>query len=286
MNNRIKELVQPITWPNNCNESAVAALRYLAEHPRPAYGNSRYNTEHLYQIASELMRMASQNLYSQDYVSALNAALKLNLCRIAELESQLQSGFTPEALAQEERAENADQRIAELEQQRDKWAGWAKELGGKLDAAEKRLATPVRLPDEFARLGENLRTQDNRVTSEPMFCVYQKREIVTHADYDHDRIVWIDDDGVEANERQRMRLELLHDSCREVPDKWSRIAVKEIDEFVTCCFTEKGCKAYLACNGHNLRLPFIYVKSGFRNAEYIAIRNWLMTTGFKVEGDA
>ena len=116
MNNRIKELVQPITWLNNCNESAVAALRYLAEHPRPAYGNSAYNTEHLYQIASELMRMASQNLYSQDYVSALNAALKLNLCRIAELESQLLSGFTPEALAQEERAENAEQRIAGLEQ--------------------------------------------------------------------------------------------------------------------------------------------------------------------------
>lgn len=35
--------------------------------------------------------------------------------RIAELESQLQSGFTSEALAQEERAENAEQRIAELE---------------------------------------------------------------------------------------------------------------------------------------------------------------------------
>lgn len=45
--------------------------------------------------------------------------------RIAELEGQLQSGFTPEALAQEERAENAEQRVAEL---------------------EAKLATPVRLP--------------------------------------------------------------------------------------------------------------------------------------------
>lgn len=43
----------------------------------------------------------------------------------AELLGQLQSGFTPEALEQEERAENAEQLVAEL---------------------EAKLATPVRLP--------------------------------------------------------------------------------------------------------------------------------------------
>ena len=136
-----------------------------------------------------------------------------------------------------------------------------------------------RVPDSFNIIGENIRTQDNRITSEPMFCVFQKREIVVDEDYDCDRIVWVDEDGCEATERQRMRLELLHDNCRETPDKWRRIAVKDIDDFVTCCFTEQGCKDYLACNGHNLRLPFIYVKSGFRNAEYIGIRNWLAGIG-------
>ncbi len=64
-------------------------------------------------------------LYSQEYVSALLAELEAKNKRIAELEGQLQSGFTPEALAQEERAENAEQRVAEL---------------------EAKLATPVRLP--------------------------------------------------------------------------------------------------------------------------------------------
>lgn len=141
----------------------------------------------------------------------------------------------------------------------------------------------VKLPDEFARIGENLRTQDNRVTSDPMFCVFQKREIVTDEDYEHDRIVWIDEDGNEATAHQRRRLELLHENSREAPEKWRRIAVKEINDFVTCCFTEQGCKDYLACNGHNLRLPFIYVKSGFRNAEYQNMRNWLLA-GDTVEG--
>ncbi|EFB3645609.1 TPA: ead/Ea22-like family protein [Escherichia coli] len=138
-------------------------------------------------------------------------------------------------------------------------------------------------PDSFGIIGENIRTQDNRITSDPMFCVYQKREIVVDADYDYDRIVWVDEDGNEANKRQSRRLELLHENFREPPEKWRRVAVKDIDEFVTCCFTEQGCKNYLAANGHNLRLPFIYVKSGFRNAEYIGIRNWL--AGIRIKGE-
>lgn len=139
----------------------------------------------------------------------------------------------------------------------------------------------VQLPDEFYTIADNIRTQDNRITSEPMFCVYQKREIAVDSDCDYDRIVWVDEDGNEASEHKSARLELLHENFREPPDGWHRVAVKDVDDFVTCCFTERGCKDYLACNGHNLRLPFIYVKSGFRNAEYISIRNWL--AGIKLE---
>ncbi|HCJ8174098.1 TPA: hypothetical protein NV614_004746, partial [Escherichia coli] len=99
-------------------------------------------------------------------------------------------------------------------------------------------------PDSFGIIGENIRTQDNRITSDPMFCVYQKREIVVDADYDYDRIVWVDEDSNEANKLQSRRLELLHENFREPPEKWRRVAVKDIDEFVTCCFTEQGCKDY------------------------------------------
>ncbi|CAM7755507.1 hypothetical protein [Citrobacter portucalensis] len=158
-------------------------------------------------------------------------------------------------------------------------------LHSLLEAAEKRIAEleAQSAPESFSAIGKNILSQDNRITSDPMFCVYQKREIVVDADYDYDRIVWVDEDGNEANERQRMRLELLHENFREPPEKWRRVALKEIDDFVTCCFTEQGCKDYLACNGHNLRLPFIYVKSGFRNAEFISVRNWLAGIGMKGE---
>lgn len=192
---------------------------------------------------------------------------------------------TRDLLALLDELEAKDKRIAEVESQRrmsfmacNRWADKFREAEKRIAELEARSA-----PHAFNVIAENIRTQDNRVTSDPMFCVYQKREIVAHEDYDHDRIVWIDEDGNEATERQRRRLELLHENFRDAPEKWRRVAVKEIDEFVTCCFSEKGCKDYLECNGHNLRLPFIYVKSGFRNAEYIGIRNWL--SGIRINGE-
>ncbi|EHU9706609.1 ead/Ea22-like family protein [Escherichia coli] len=181
--------------------------------------------------------------------------------------------------------EGKDKLIAELRKQCAEWERKAlSNFEGCAAMAERieELQTKS-APDSFGIIGENIRTQDNHITSDPMFCVYQKREIVVDADYDYDRIVWVDEDGNEANKRQSRRLELLHENFREPPEKWRRVAVKDIDEFVTCCFTEQGCKNYLAANGHNLRLPFVYVKSGFRNAEYIGIRNWL--AGIRIKGE-
>ncbi|KAE9742214.1 ead/Ea22-like family protein [Escherichia coli] len=181
--------------------------------------------------------------------------------------------------------EGKDKLIAELGKQCAEWERKALSNFEECAAMAERIEElqTKSAPDSFGIIGENIRTQDNRITSDPMFCVYQKREIVVDADYDYDRIVWVDEDGNEANKRQNRRLELLHENFREPPEKWRRVAVKDIDGFVTCCFTEQGCKDYLAANGHNLRLPFIYVKSGFRNAEYIGIRNWL--AGIRIKGE-
>ncbi|HDQ6087457.1 TPA: ead/Ea22-like family protein [Shigella flexneri] len=181
--------------------------------------------------------------------------------------------------------EGKDKLIAELGKQCAEWERKALSNFEECAAMAERIEElqTKSAPDSFGIIGENIRTQDNRITSDPMFCVYQKREIVVDADYDYDRIVWVDEDGNEANKRQSRRLELLHENFREPPEKWRRVAVKDIDEFVTCCFTEQGCKDYLAANGHNLRLPFIYVNGGFRNAEYIGIRNWL--AGIRIKGE-
>lgn len=131
--------------------------------------------------------------------------------------------------------------------------------------------------DELRAIGERIRTQDNRCTDQPMFVVLEKREIVTHEDYDHDRIVWFETksgDYNEASEVQVRRLEALRMGGRDTPG-WNRVAVKEIDMFVTTCFTEQGCRDFLARDGHNHRKPFVYAYGSYRNAEYQAVRNFL-----------
>jgi len=55
---------EPVAWPNHCDSTIPAALRFLAEKPRPIYGNSPCNTEHLYQLAREIEAMARRPLYA------------------------------------------------------------------------------------------------------------------------------------------------------------------------------------------------------------------------------
>ncbi|MBW5963282.1 hypothetical protein CFM97_23540 [Klebsiella michiganensis] len=54
---------EPVAWSNGCNKSVPAALRYLAENPRPRGGESSLNTAHLYQLAREIELMAEAPLY-------------------------------------------------------------------------------------------------------------------------------------------------------------------------------------------------------------------------------
>ena len=48
-------------WPNGCQLTVPAALRYLASKPRPSGGNESFNSEHLYQLADEIERAAGIN---------------------------------------------------------------------------------------------------------------------------------------------------------------------------------------------------------------------------------
>lgn len=140
---------------------------------------------------------------------------------------------------------------------------------------------PLKLPPELYTIGELIRTQDNRITDQPMFVVFQKREIIGSDEHSPSRICWVWD-GEEVSELRAKRLEALYQDGRDTRG-YDRYAMQEVDEFVTACFTEHGCKDYLRQNGHNLRLPYIYACGSFRNNEYQLVRNWL--AGIKVEAE-
>ncbi|HHL7520057.1 TPA: ead/Ea22-like family protein [Klebsiella pneumoniae] len=174
-------------------------------------------------------------------------------------------------------------RIAELEEShaqvirsRDHYKRMTEE--GLKQLAEART---VNLPAELYTIGELIRTQDNRITDQPMFVVFQKREIIGSDEHSPSRICWVWD-GEEVSELRAKRLEALYQDGRDTRG-YDRYAMQEVDEFVTACFTEHGCKDYLRQNGHNLRLPYIYACGSFRNNEYQLVRNWL--AGIKVEAE-
>lgn len=103
---------------------------------------------------------------------------------------------------------------------------------------------------DLVSIGERLRTQDNRITADPIFLVQQQRRVY----------------GVDHH---------YTDDFEEIDGE--TVGYKTIWEFVTCCFTEAAADRYIAENAHNLTDPRTYVASAYRNREWIAVRAMLMT---------
>lgn len=116
--------------------------------------------------------------------------------------------------------------------------------------------------EKLRAIRENLNTQDNRATAIPIFCVMQKQRVYgVGADYG----------GIQER--------VFDDFTR----KYRKVRYVEVDEFVTACFTEQGCKDYIKINGHNLKAPFIFAFGGWRNAEWEFVRDSLMDGTLQIE---
>jgi hypothetical protein len=120
-------------------------------------------------------------------------------------------------------------------------------------------------------ISQRLKTQDNRITQNPMFCVQEKRRDVGYDSNYANRLCWHNAESGET----------IYDDendFKEAPegDEWDEFGYVDRWETVMVAFTEEGCKEYLRQNGHNLRQPRIYVESFNRCPEMIAIRKMLM----------
>lgn len=219
--------------------------------------------------------------YSEHTYTSLWAAWK---AAGAELVEALEKAQRANA-AQDDHINQQADRIESLEKKNGELGRRLYQYSMEPGEAEKRIAEleshTVKLPPELSTIGELIRTQDNRITDQPMFVVFQKREIIGSDEHSPSRICWVWD-GEEVSELRAKRLEALYQDGRDTRG-YDRYAMQEVDEFVTACFTEHGCKDYLRKNGHNLRLPYIYACGSFRNNEYQLVRNWL--AGIKVEAE-
>ena len=122
-------------------------------------------------------------------------------------------------------------------------------------------------------ISDRLRTQDNRCTAEPMFCVQEKkRDVGYDPQYSDGDTIWI---NMQSGDYEEVEPETEGAEEFGYKDRWETVMV---------CFTEDGCKNYLRQNGHNHRETRIYVESFLRCDEMIRIRQWLMSN-MKVEAE-
>jgi len=153
-------------------------------------------------------------------------------------------------------------------------------MNQETNSEEKRAAVAN---DALLAIGERLRTQDNRYTSNPMFIVQEQRSFGCEpgaGDID----VWLDSDWEEVDAETASKLDELDDAYEweleedqaSMLKSHTKRGIKHYWEFCMAAFTEEGCKRYLELNGHNLHKPRIYAKSWNRCPEMLATREFLL----------
>ena len=132
--------------------------------------------------------------------------------------------------------------------------------------------------NELNEIGERLRTQDNRSTADPIFCVEQLRKDVCPEGYEDGRN-WVDMESGDYGHATEEEAAKLDETGTDHDGIWEKHCYKERWEFVQPFLTESAAQAYIDCNGHNLSKTRIYVISAFRNLEWQAVRNSLKEGG-------
>ena len=124
---------------------------------------------------------------------------------------------------------------------------------------------------QLVDISDRLRTQDNRCTAEPMFCLQIKvRDVGYDPSYAVDT-VWIDMDGGDYGEVAAGTPGAKEFGYR---DRWETVMV---------AFTGQGLLDYMAEDGHNVKQRAhngetrIYVESFMRCDEMIRVRDILMS---------
>jgi len=132
--------------------------------------------------------------------------------------------------------------------------------------------------EQLKEIANELQTQDNRATADPLFCVFEKEQICgMDPDYT-DTYEWVLDYDSETigDADDLMRECELTEEQAENDDRFRKGYYIERDRFVNAHFTEKAALEHIRINGHNLRKPFVYVTSLFRCNEMVGIRNALL----------
>ena len=129
-------------------------------------------------------------------------------------------------------------------------------------------------------LGSKLETQDNYATANPLYCVYEKNEIVVEEGYSVDHTIWYSSDSqleIRTDDEEAItefvleyaeehNIDLEENTNKEVLEEAGFIFlnIREIDVFVNAHLTEAAAKSYIEKYHYNHKKPFLFVNSLYR----------------------
>ncbi len=130
------------------------------------------------------------------------------------------------------------------------------------------------MSEKLKKIGELIRTQDNRATDCPIFIVQEQRRDYGYNPDWSDESAWLDTHN-DYNEASDDLAEHLDSLDGETPERWQKVYYKDRWVFVTACFTEQACKDFIKEDGHNHGKLRIYAAGSYRNHEFRAVRDYL-----------
>ena len=162
----------------------------------------------------------------------------------------------------------------------------------------------IEIPDFIKELSEQLNTQDNRITADPIFCVYYDEKVPTAEDY-ADGYEFYNEDGHVCDDESELLEHLqeyypdlikkhLHDEDIEsvndwdfefdlvheyftLPEGYNRFHYLNKKHFVKASLTEAGAKQFIERKQHDYAPLYIYAESMCFQWQAIKLRKWLMS---------
>lgn len=143
----------------------------------------------------------------------------------------------------------------------------------------------VRLMKIVGEVGDEMQTEDCRMTADPIWIVYDKKKIYGMDEEHCDDFDWLDSncdyDPVDVDnledEGEEKKLEGLDgyekDRALEKMGYVKAFYIVNKEVFKTAHFTESGANAYIKTNRHNLNDPYTFVDYMHRSFQMVELRN-------------
>ncbi len=146
----------------------------------------------------------------------------------------------------------------------------------------------MNIPAHILSLSQQLHTQDNSCTNNPIFQVRDVKQVECFGDH-ADNTHWWDQEGSAVLDKDLIdQLEeegkwtsynsvVLELEDSQFSGTYTRTHTKTLRQVVEVFMTNEAAEFWVAQNEHRHNALEIYVASGFRNPEWQAIRDFLMS---------